>query len=83
MSREIPSGWQRRDEGLVREFVFKDFKQAFGFMVQVALLSEQQGHHPYWNNVWNKVRIVLNTHDAGGRVTEKDYALAEAINTLL
>ena len=68
-------------EALVREFGFKDFSQAFGFMAQVALLAEKAGHHPDWSNSYNKVRISLSTHDAGG-VTEKDADLAGRINAL-
>ena len=75
--------WQEIDNKLVREFVFKDFNQAFGFMVQVALIAEKSGHHPWWSNVYNKVKIELNTHDAGGIVTEKDRKMATAIDTIL
>jgi len=52
-------------------------------MTQVAILAEKQNHHPYWTNVWNKVDIYLNTHDAGNIVTEKDHKLAAAIDALL
>ena len=60
---------------LKREFVFDDFAQAFGFMTQVALAAEQRNHHPEWSNVYNRVVIVLTTHDAGG-LTSKDIDLA-------
>jgi 4a-hydroxytetrahydrobiopterin dehydratase len=60
---------------MTREFAFKDFNRAFGFMTQVALYAEKADHHPEWFNVYNKVRITLSTHDAGG-ITEKDLALA-------
>ena len=52
-------------------------------MTRVALLAEAQGHHPEWSNVYNRVHITLRTHDAGGRVTEKDRKLARAIDALL
>jgi 4a-hydroxytetrahydrobiopterin dehydratase len=76
--------WQhhRDDKTLVREFSFKDFSQAFAFMTRVALLAEKADHHPDWSNSYNKVRIALSTHDAGG-VSQKDLDLAQAIDTLL
>jgi len=52
-------------------------------MTRVALLAEQHHHHPRWSNVWNTVEIWLSTHDAGNVVTEKDHALAKAIDSLL
>jgi len=72
---------QPAPESIRREFRFKDFSQAWGFMTRVALLAEKHDHHPDWSNVWNTVRIVLNTHDAGG-LTQKDVALAQAIDAL-
>lgn len=58
-----------------RRFAFVDFAQAFAFMAQVALAAEKRDHHPEWSNVYNRVDIVLTTHDAGG-LTEKDIELA-------
>ncbi|PUZ28193.1 pterin-4-alpha-carbinolamine dehydratase [Chitinophaga parva] len=75
--------WQEKDNRLHRAFSFKDFSEAFAFMTRVALLAEQHNHHPYWTNVYNKVDIYLNTHDAGDKVTEKDHALAQAIDALI
>jgi 4a-hydroxytetrahydrobiopterin dehydratase len=72
---------QGRD-AIRREFRFKDFSQAWAFMTRVALLAEKHDHHPDWSNVWATVRIELSTHDAGG-LTEKDVALARAIDALL
>jgi len=69
-------------EALHREFRFRDFNEAWGFMNRVALLAEQQDHHPDWSNVWNTVRITLTTHDAGG-LTANDVRLASAIDALL
>jgi 4a-hydroxytetrahydrobiopterin dehydratase len=69
-------------DAIRREFRFKDFSQAFGFMARVALLAEQHNHHPNWSNVWNSVTIELSTHDAGG-LTSKDVALAQAIDGLV
>lgn len=70
------------EKALVREFAFKDFSAAFGFMARVALLAEKAGHHPDWSNSYNKVRIALSTHDAGG-ISQKDFELAAAIDKLL
>ena len=75
---EIP-GWSFADNQLNREFQFDNFVQAFGFMSSVALLAEKLDHHPNWSNVYNRVQIGLNTHDAGG-VTEFDIVLAGRIN---
>ena len=66
-------------EAITRAFRFKDFNEAFGFMIRVALLSEKMDHHPEWFNVYNRVEVTLATHDAGG-VTEKDIAMARAMN---
>jgi 4a-hydroxytetrahydrobiopterin dehydratase len=69
-------------DAIERDFKFRDFNEAWGFMNRVALLAESQNHHPEWSNVWNRVRIELSTHDAGG-LTESDVKLASAINALL
>jgi 4a-hydroxytetrahydrobiopterin dehydratase len=76
-------GWsevQGRD-AITRTFVFADFNAAFGFMTRAALVAEKLDHHPEWFNVYDKVAVTLATHDAGG-VTERDVALAEAMNRL-
>jgi 4a-hydroxytetrahydrobiopterin dehydratase len=72
-----PAGWTREEkrDAISREFVFPDFNRAFAFMTQVALAAEKADHHPEWFNVYNKVRVTLTTHDAGG-VTQKDLDLA-------
>ncbi len=75
--------WQEKGDKLQRSFVFTDFSEAFAFMTRVALLAESMNHHPAWSNVYNKVEIHLSTHDAGNVVTEKDRALAAAIDKLL
>ena len=75
--------WTNTDNQLYRKFQFQNFSEAFAFMTRVALLAEQQHHHPRWSNVWNNVEIWLSTHDAGNVVTEKDHALAKAIDSLL
>ncbi|HSZ72613.1 MAG TPA: 4a-hydroxytetrahydrobiopterin dehydratase [Cytophagaceae bacterium] len=72
--------WTEQNNKLSKEFVFKDFSQAFAFMTQVALLAEKADHHPEWRNVWNKVWIELCTHSAGNTITAKDHELAKAID---
>lgn len=67
---------------ITRQFTFKDFSEAFGFMARVALAAEKADHHPDWSNVYNRVTISLSTHDAGG-LTGKDIALARAIDRLV
>jgi 4a-hydroxytetrahydrobiopterin dehydratase len=75
--------FEEKEQELVAKFVFKNFVDAFGFMTRVALLAEQQQHHPSWSNVYNTVEIRLSTHDAGNMITEKDYKLASKIEALL
>ena len=76
-------GWTLRADGkaMSRQFTFPDFRAAFGFMAQVALLAEKQDHHPEWANVYNRVDITLITHDAGG-LTQRDFRLAKAIDLI-
>jgi 4a-hydroxytetrahydrobiopterin dehydratase len=69
-------------DAIVRKFVFADFSEAFGFMARVALLAEKADHHPEWSNVWNRVEILLTTHDAGG-LSHRDVDMAEAIDALV
>ena len=77
------SGWQRIPgrTAIGKTFRFADFSAAFGFMSRVALAAEAMNHHPDWSNVWNRVEIVLTTHDDGG-VTAKDIALARRIEEI-
>ncbi|MCB0276950.1 MAG: 4a-hydroxytetrahydrobiopterin dehydratase [Calditrichaeota bacterium] len=75
-------GWTTQNGSLHRHFQFDTFVEAFGFMARVALLAEKMDHHPDWSNVYNRVMINLNTHDAGG-ITELDFELAGRINALL
>lgn len=74
--------WKEENNRLTKTFTFTDFKQAFGFMTQVALLAEKMDHHPNWSNVYNTVSIELTTHDAGNVITDKDRKLADAIDNL-
>lgn len=74
--------WIEQNNRLVREYEFENFREAFAFMAQVAEVAEEMNHHPWWSNVYNKVRFELCTHDVGNTVTEKDEALAEAIEAI-
>lgn len=66
-------------DAITRRFTFADFQEAFAFMTQCALAAEKADHHPEWFNVYKTVDVTLSTHDAGG-LTEKDIALAEAMD---
>ncbi len=66
-------------EAITRKFQFVDFDAAFAFMTRTALLAARMDHHPEWFNVYNKVEVTLDTHDAGG-VTQKDIDLAAAMD---
>lgn len=72
--------FKENDNKLQASFKFKNFVEAFAFMTEVAFIAERLDHHPTWTNVWNRVDIQLFTHDAGNVVTEKDHALAAAID---
>jgi 4a-hydroxytetrahydrobiopterin dehydratase len=74
-------GWTIEQGKLHREFKFASFVEAFGFMSSLALVSEANGHHPEWFNVYNRVTINLTTHDAGG-ITQKDIDWAKTANKL-
>lgn len=74
--------WKEKDNSLYRKFVFKDFKQAFSFMQSVATEAEKLQHHPHWENIYNLVEIWLSTHEAQDTITDRDRALAEAIDTI-
>ncbi len=78
----IDPAWILKGKFIHREIVLKNFIEAFSFMTSVALVAEKQGHHPNWKNVYNKVNIALNTHDADG-LTTKDFDLAKAIDKIL
>jgi 4a-hydroxytetrahydrobiopterin dehydratase len=69
-------------DAIQRAFKFKNFSEAWGFMNRVALLAEAQDHHPEWSNVYNRVEILLATHDCGG-LSQRDLKLARAIDGLL
>ena len=71
-------GWEKVSDGreaYFKHFNFTDFKQAFSFMTCIAMKAEQINHHPEWENVYNKVKITLTTHDKR-TVTLLDYDMA-------
>jgi len=76
------SGWAIVDDKLQKNFKFKDFVEAFGFMSKVAIVADKMGHHPELFNVYNKVRIDLTTHDVNG-ISNLDFELAQKIDKLL
>ena len=73
------NGWKFKRDALVKEFKFGSFREALSFMVRVGFEAEALNHHPEWSNVYNRVSIRLNTHDADGKVTAKDIELASKI----
>ena len=75
-------GWQLENEMIRRTYVFADFTESVGFVVRVGFLAEARDHHPDIDIRWNKVTLVLTTHSEGA-LTEKDTALAAAIDTLV
>lgn len=72
-------GWSQEGDVLVKAFKFASFREAMSFMVRVGFEAEALDHHPDWTNVYNRVVVKLNTHDAGGKVTAKDVELARRI----
>jgi len=79
--RTLP-GWTLESGALAKGFKFGSFKEALSFMVRVGFEAEALNHHPEWTNVYDKVSIRLNTHDAGSRVTAKDVTLAQKIDAI-
>ena len=76
-------GWKEEADrdAISKDFRFADFNQAFAFMTQVALKAERMDHHPEWSNVFNRVSVLLSTHDCGG-LSQRDIDLARFIDTL-
>lgn len=76
-------GWVLSADGgaITRTFTFRNFSEAFAFMTRVALAAEKMDHHPDWSNVYSKVEVTLNTHDAGG-LTVLDFDLAGRMNRI-
>lgn len=79
----LSSGWSMvtdRD-AIYKEFLFKNFNEAFGFMTRVALLADKMDHHPEWFNVYNKVQVTMSTHDCGG-LSQRDVKMATFMNEI-
>ncbi|WAR04402.1 PHS-like protein [Mya arenaria] len=76
------TGWTMVEgrDAIYKEFLFKNFNEAWGFMSRVALQAEKMDHHPEWFNVYNKVQITLSTHDCGG-LSQRDVKLATFIES--
>lgn len=76
------AGWSAAPDkdAITKTFKFVDFNEAFGFMTRVALMADKLDHHPEWFNVYNRVEVLLTTHDADG-VTELDVQLAKFMDS--
>jgi 4a-hydroxytetrahydrobiopterin dehydratase len=81
-SLEQLSGWKWQDDSLKKTFFFTNFREAMSFILRVSYEAEERNHHPEIFNCYNRVEIGLNTHDAGGKVTQKDIDLARKIEKL-
>jgi 4a-hydroxytetrahydrobiopterin dehydratase len=75
-------GWTFKRNQLTKEFKFGSFREALSFMVRAGFEAEAMDHHPDWTNVYNRVSVRLNTHDARGKVTAKDVALAQRLEQI-
>ena len=70
-------GWALERDALAKTFKFGSFREAMSYMVRAGFEAEAMDHHPEWTNIYNRVAVRLNTHDAGGKVTAKDVELAK------
>ena len=77
---ELPD-WRLAEErsAIFRQYKFKNFNEAFGFMTRAALIAEKMNHHPEWSNIYGSVNVTLTTHDASG-ITDLDIKLAKAMD---
>tara|TARA_B100000767_G_scaffold27714_1_gene24079 strand:- start:4697 stop:4987 length:291 start_codon:yes stop_codon:yes gene_type:complete len=73
--------WEYKINGIYKEFIFNDFKEAINFINQVGKVAETEKHHPKWSNLYNKVHVYLTTHDFNG-ITDKDFNLAIKIDQI-
>ena len=76
------NGWSHENGSISKTFQFSDFKEAFSVMTRIAFEAEKANHHPEWANVYNRLTINLNTHDAGG-ITQYDFDLAKTIESII
>ncbi|MCX6948387.1 MAG: 4a-hydroxytetrahydrobiopterin dehydratase [Opitutae bacterium] len=75
-------GWRMEADAIVKTFEFRTFREAMSFILRVSYEAEAMNHHPEWTNQYGRVAVRLSTHDAGGKVTLKDQALAQKIQAL-
>ena len=75
-------GWEFKDSALVKTFKFESFREALSFMLRAGFEAEALNHHPDWTNVYNRLVVRLNTHDAGDKVTAKDIELAKRLQKI-
>ncbi|MEM9075403.1 MAG: 4a-hydroxytetrahydrobiopterin dehydratase [Bacteroidota bacterium] len=76
------NGWTYENGSISKTFQFSDFKETFAVMTRIAFEAEKANHHPEWANVYNRLTINLNTHDAGG-ITQYDFDLAKTIEGIV
>lgn len=76
------SGWQVRDNALYKEFKFNNFAQALGWMVAAGVEADKLNHHPEWSNIYNRVKVILKTHDLGNVISDLDQKLAHKMDEL-
>jgi len=79
--KELDNNWIFEENSLKRNFMFEDFIEAFDFMQKIAIEAEKINHHPSWSNTYNKLEIILTTHDTGG-ISELDFKLAKKIDSI-
>tara|TARA_B100001113_G_C20988398_1_gene569346 strand:- start:252 stop:536 length:285 start_codon:yes stop_codon:yes gene_type:complete len=79
--KNINKDWNVVENSIKRDFFFKDFKYAFKFMSDVAVVAEEINHHPTWTNTYNRLEIILTTHDTGG-ISKLDFELAKRIDVI-
>ena len=75
-------GWSLMGDALVKTFEFGSFRETLSFMVRAGFEAEALNHHPDWTNVYNRLTVRLNTHDVGGKITNKDVELAKRFEAI-
>lgn len=78
---DLNNEWVIENNKLVRQFKFKDFQETFMFMEKIAVLAEELRHHPQWTNTYNKLEIMLWTHEING-LSNLDFEMAKEINQI-
>ncbi|MEY3645721.1 MAG: hypothetical protein RL127_429 [Bacteroidota bacterium] len=76
------TNWTNNENSLEKTYRFDTFESAMEFMQQAALIISEADHHPTWTNTYNQILVSLSTHDAGNKVTDKDWTLAHALDAL-